>query len=92
MQFDKLTVKVQQIIREAQSLAEQRNHQIISPIFLLLAMVKKTHGIIVPILRKLGVDPGILSERINEEMVLPIQLSSRITGLGVMWRGRKLPR
>ncbi|MGA1823210.1 MAG: ATP-dependent chaperone ClpB [bacterium] len=68
MQFDKLTIKAQQVIQEAQSLAEKNNHQIISPLYLLFAMIEQKDGITLPILKKLGADTGILRDRVNQEI------------------------
>ncbi|MGA1868037.1 MAG: ATP-dependent chaperone ClpB [bacterium] len=68
MQFDKLTLKAQQVIQEAQSLAEQNNHQIISPLYLLLAMIDQKEGVTLPLLKKLGVDPALVRDRVKQQI------------------------
>jgi ATP-dependent Clp protease ATP-binding subunit ClpB len=58
MRFDKFTIKSQELIQNAQSLAASKNHQQIEPEHLLAAMLSETDGIASTILRKLGVSPG----------------------------------
>jgi len=58
MRFDKFTIKSQELIQSAQSLAAQHNNQQIEPEHLLAAMLAKTEGIAGAMLRKLGVSPA----------------------------------
>ncbi|MDT8316484.1 MAG: ATP-dependent chaperone ClpB [bacterium] len=60
MRFDKFTVKSQEAIAEAQAIAQKRNQQQIEVEHLLLALLDQPEGIIVPILKKIGVDPAEL--------------------------------
>jgi ATP-dependent Clp protease ATP-binding subunit ClpB len=55
MRFDKLTVKGQEALSEAQSLATSRGHSQIAPAHLLRALLDQPEGAVVPILQKLGV-------------------------------------
>jgi ATP-dependent Clp protease ATP-binding subunit ClpB len=55
MRFDKLTLKSQEALSEAQSLATSRGHSQITPAHLLRALVAQTEGSTVPILQKIGV-------------------------------------
>src|SRR5512134_1093747 len=55
MRFDKLTVKSQEALSEAQSLATSRGHAQITPAHLLRALVAQPDGSTVPILQKIGV-------------------------------------
>ena len=57
MRFDKFTIKSQELIQNAQSLASQRGHQQIEPEHLLAAMLQEREGIAGAMLRKLGVSP-----------------------------------
>ena len=57
MRLDKFTIKSQELIQNAQSLAAQRNHQQIEPEHLLFAMLAEPDGLATSILRKLGVSP-----------------------------------
>ena len=55
MRFDKLTVKSQQAISEAQNLATARGHSQITPAHLLRTLVEQPEGSTVPILQKIGI-------------------------------------
>ncbi len=55
MRFDKLTLKSQEALSEAQSLATSRGHSQITPAHLLRALVAQSEGSTVPILQKIGV-------------------------------------
>ncbi|MFW6157956.1 MAG: ATP-dependent chaperone ClpB [Planctomycetota bacterium] len=56
MRFDKLTLKAQESVRDAQSLADKSNHQEIDPLHLLVALLAQEDGAVVPALQKLGAD------------------------------------
>ncbi len=67
MRLDKLTIKSQEALQEAQSLAEKREHQQIEPEHLLLSLLEQAGGIVSPVLKKLGADPALIKERIETE-------------------------
>ena len=60
VQIDKLTHKSQAVLQSAQSLAYEKGHQEIHPEHLLEKMLVEPDSIIVPVLQKIGVDPGEL--------------------------------
>ncbi len=60
MRFDKFTIKAQELIQQAQSLASQHGNQQIEPEHLLYAMLKAPEGIAANVLMKLGVAPDII--------------------------------
>ncbi|HKK91353.1 MAG TPA: Clp protease N-terminal domain-containing protein, partial [Desulfobacteraceae bacterium] len=63
MKFDKLTVKSQEIIETAGSIAQRHNHQAIEPIHFLKAMTDDVNGVAVSILKKItGSFPGLSGE------------------------------
>jgi len=63
MRFDKLTLKAQEALQEAQSLAEKHEHQQIEPEHLLLALLQQSEGIIPQAMQKLGVSlPPVVSQ------------------------------
>jgi len=69
MRFDKLTIKSQEALSEAQSLAAGRGHSQIQPAHLLQALLGQPEGIAIPILQKLGVSVDALQggvERVLE--------------------------
>ena len=61
MRFDKFTMKSQELIQQAQTLATQHHNTQIEPEHLLAAMLGDSQGIAGSILRKLGVSAGGLA-------------------------------
>jgi ATP-dependent Clp protease ATP-binding subunit ClpB len=57
MRLDKFTLKSQELVQNAQSLASRSNHQQIEPEHLLLAMLEDRDSVAVSIIRKLGAAP-----------------------------------
>jgi len=65
MRFDKLTIKSQELIQNAQSLASRYGNQQIVNEHLLLAMLEEKEGIARTVLRKLGVAPDAVRDEIQ---------------------------
>ena len=65
MRLDKLTIKSQEAIQEAQHLAEKYEHQQIEPEHLLVSILKQDGGIAAPLLKKLGADPVVILSRLE---------------------------
>ncbi|MDQ1277135.1 MAG: ATP-dependent Clp protease ATP-binding subunit ClpB [Thermodesulfobacteriota bacterium] len=65
MRFDKMTIKVQEAIQEAQTLAGKYGHQVIEVEHLFLALVHQPEGIAGAILKKLGADPRTVEESLH---------------------------
>jgi ATP-dependent Clp protease ATP-binding subunit ClpB len=57
MRFDKFTIKSQELIQRAQSMAMENKHQQIEPLHLLAGMLEDSQGIVVSVLRKIGASP-----------------------------------
>ena len=66
MRFDKLTIKGQEALSEAQNTAVSRGHSQIEPAHLLGALLSQPEGSTLPVLQKLGVAPQPLLERVEE--------------------------
>ena len=64
MRFDRFTIKSQELIQSAQSLAAQHNNQQIEPEHLLAAMLAETEGIAGAMLRKLGAAPDEIAQQV----------------------------
>ena len=79
MRFDKFTIKSQELIQVAQSLAAQHNNQQIEPEHLLAAMLGKTEGIAGAMLRKLGVSPA----QVSQEAEAAVAKLPSISGAGM---------
>ena len=63
MSPEKLTLKAQEVIAEAQQLAQERNHQQLDGEHLLLALMRQRESLITPLLQKLGVSlPSLASK------------------------------
>ncbi|MFP6579290.1 MAG: ATP-dependent chaperone ClpB [Myxococcota bacterium] len=60
MQIEKLTIKSQEALAEAQSQASSRGHSRIQPAHLLRALLAQPEGSTVPVLQKLGVSLDVL--------------------------------
>lgn len=65
MQFDKFTIKSQEVIQAAQQLAQSKSHQQIHAAHLARAIFEQPEGVVVPVLQKMGMDPAILLMEIN---------------------------
>jgi ATP-dependent Clp protease ATP-binding subunit ClpB len=58
MQPDRFTIKSQEALQAAQRLADERRNPQTTPAHLLAVLLEQDAGVVVPVLRKLGVDPG----------------------------------
>jgi ATP-dependent Clp protease ATP-binding subunit ClpB len=76
MRFDKFTLKVQEALQDAQSLAGSYGHQMVEPEHLLISFIKQEEGIISAILNKLGAQP----KKIEQELTGYLQKQPRIEG------------
>ena len=68
MNFNKLTVKAQEAIAEAQNLARGAGNPELTAEHLLLALMRQEGGIVTPILNKLGVTPGVVEAEVAAEV------------------------
>ncbi len=66
MRLDKLTVKSQEALQEAQNLARDRGHQAVETVHLMKALIDQPDGVVRPLLEKLGVPLNPLSQRAGE--------------------------
>ncbi|MBM4270997.1 MAG: ATP-dependent chaperone ClpB [Deltaproteobacteria bacterium] len=68
MRFDKFTLKVQEALQEAQTLANQYGHQGIDVEHLLITFMRQSEGIAGEILKKLGSDPGYIESETKKAL------------------------
>ena len=66
MRMDKLTSRFQQALADAQSLAVGRDHNLIEPVHLLIALIDQSGGGTRPLLSHAGVNVPVLRERIED--------------------------
>ena len=80
MRFDKFTIKSQELIQSAQSMALQNNNQQIEPEHLLAAMLAESEGIAGAMLRKLGAAPHEIARRVTASIDRLPGVSGAATG------------
>lgn len=66
--MDKLTIKAQEAVGRAQSLAAERGNPAVEPLHLLAALVAEGDGVVAPLLDKIGVDRGRLMGIVDSEL------------------------
>src|SRR2546428_12967617 len=65
MRLDKFTVKAQEALQVAQSMADQHDHQAIEPEHLLVALLEQREGVVGPVLAKLGARPEAIQRELQ---------------------------
>ncbi|TLY20777.1 MAG: ATP-dependent chaperone ClpB [Nitrospirae bacterium] len=80
MRFDRLTVKSQEALAEAQRIAERAGHQQIDVEHLALALVRQKDGLTPGLLNKLGTDPTIIAGELEQELKRVPQVSGSRAG------------
>ena len=68
MQFDKFTLKAQQSISTANTIAIDNGNQEISDIHLMYALLRQEEGIIIPVLQKMEINLEELNNKIDGEL------------------------
>ncbi|MDA8206606.1 MAG: type VI secretion system ATPase TssH, partial [Thermaerobacter sp.] len=66
MRLDKLTIKAQEALAEAQNQAREHQNQAVSDVHLLKALVEQRDGVVRPVLEKLGVPLLPLESRVQQ--------------------------
>jgi len=79
---DKLTVKSQEALQRAQSLASEKGHPEMDPLHLLAAMLEQADGVAQPILEKIGVKVPQLRNQVNAELDRKPQVSGGSQPMG----------
>src|ERR1700687_6354353 len=65
---DRLTEKTQEAIQQAQSLAQEAQHQEITPEHLLFALLQQQDGTVRPILQQIGVEPSRVEAEVKAQL------------------------
>ena len=68
LRFDKMTVKAQEAIQEAQEIAARHENQAVEPLHLLEALVQQADGVVPPLLARLGIRTEMLSQDLEREI------------------------
>jgi ATP-dependent Clp protease ATP-binding subunit ClpB len=85
MRMDKFTVKAQEALQAAQSLADQHGHQAIEPEHLLRVLLEQREGVVGPVLAKLGARP----EAILREMNATLERAPKVRGASGQYLGER---
>ena len=86
LRFEKMTVKAQEAVQQAQEVAASHENQAIEPIHLLSALTAQTDGVVPALLARLGIRVETLSAEIEREIAkLP-----RVQGFSQQHMGRSL--
>lgn len=68
MRMDKMTIKAQEAIQQAQSVAEKASNPQIDIEHLLVALLQQNDGVTIPLLQKLGVNASLLLQQVQGEI------------------------
>ena len=68
LRFDKMTVKAQEALQEAQEIAARHENQSVEPVHLLAALVEQQDGVVPPLIARLGIRPELISQDIEREI------------------------
>jgi ATP-dependent Clp protease ATP-binding subunit ClpB len=68
LRFDKMTVKAQEAVQEAQEIAARHENQAIEPLHLLVALVEQKDGVVPPLLARLGIRSELLMQDLDREI------------------------
>ena len=88
MRTDKLTVKAQEALQEAQAEARKREHQAIDLEHLLLALLHQQDGVARPLLERIGANPGQVESRLEDEL----RSIPKVQGGGEPYFGNRLQK
>jgi ATP-dependent Clp protease ATP-binding subunit ClpB len=68
LRFDKMTVKAQEALQQAQEIAARRENQSVEPVHLLAALVEQQDGVVPPLIARLGIRPELITQDIEREI------------------------
>ena len=68
LNFDKMTVKAQEAIRQSQEIAANHENQAVEPVHLLSALIQQVDGVVPPLLARLGIRTESLAQEIAKEI------------------------
>jgi len=88
VQIDRYTVKVREALEAAQRAARARNHQEVSSLHLIQALLEQSGGVVRPILQRLGADTHGIAGALAEELDKTPQVKGG--GAGQVYLGQSL--
>ncbi len=75
MKLDKLTVKSQELVQSAHAMAQKYGNQAIEPVHFLKVMVEDEQGIILSVLKKIGIQTDVLNKDIHTSLEKLVKVS-----------------
>jgi len=78
LSYDKLTIKSQEALGKAQQVASENGHQQIEPLHLLKGVLEPQESIACEILKKAGVEPSVIMNRVDEAITKLPKISGGI--------------
>jgi ATP-dependent Clp protease ATP-binding subunit ClpB len=66
MNFNKLTLKAQEAVQNAQQIGADNENQAIEPVHLLAAMLQDSDGVVMPVLTKVGVNAEFIRQKTDD--------------------------
>jgi ATP-dependent Clp protease ATP-binding subunit ClpB len=79
MNFNKLTLKAQEAVQNAQEIAGDHENQALEPLHILAALLRDEDGVVGPILTKAGVRPELIRQK-SDEAIRSLPKVSGFTG------------
>jgi ATP-dependent Clp protease ATP-binding subunit ClpB len=86
LRFDKMTVKAQEALQQAQEVAARHENQAVEPVHLLEALAQQQDGVVPPLLARLG----IRTEQLTQEIEREIGRLPKVQGFAQQHLGRPL--
>src|SRR6516225_10894363 len=86
LRFDKMTVKAQEALQQAQEIAGSHQNQAVEPLHLLEALVQQADGVVPPLLARLGIRTEMLTQDLERE----IDRLPKVQGFAQQHLGRPL--
>jgi ATP-dependent Clp protease ATP-binding subunit ClpB len=84
MKLDKLTVRSQELLQSAHDIAQEFGNQAIEPIHFLKAMLKDDQGIVLSILKKIGVQVS----KVQTDTRAALEKLVKVSGAGYIYLSR----
>ncbi|MGV3614302.1 MAG: ATP-dependent chaperone ClpB [Fimbriimonas sp.] len=83
MRFDKLTIKAQEALQNAQEVAERLQHSQVDVEHLLFSLLHQDGGVARPILQKVGADPDLMRNDLQSDLDRAAKVTGASTGTGI---------
>ena len=68
MNYEKFTIKAQEALQEASSIASKNDHSEITTLHMLISLLQQQDGIVSPIVENIGVNVSQLTKKAQEEL------------------------